>query len=52
MLMLADDAGNIHGAECSRCGKTAELDGGDIPDSIRHEECTPEDFSNALGTWV
>ena len=36
---IADDAGNIHAAMCSRCGKTTELDGGDIPDAIKNEEC-------------
>ena len=47
---IADDAGKIHAATCSRCGKTSELDGGDIPDAIRNEECKPEDFSLPLLT--
>jgi hypothetical protein len=41
---LANDAGNIVGAMCSRCGKTTGLDGGDIPDAIKNEDCAPEDF--------
>jgi len=36
---LADDAGNIHAAMCSRCGKTTELDCGDLPEAIKNEEC-------------
>jgi Fe2+ or Zn2+ uptake regulation protein len=44
---LADDAGNIHAAMCSRCGKTTELDGGDMPDAIKNEKCEPEDFSQS-----
>jgi len=35
---LADDAGNIHAAMCSRCGKTTELDEGDLPQVIKNEE--------------
>ena len=45
---LADDAGNIHAAMCSRCGKTIELDGGEIPDATKNEECESEDFRNAV----
>jgi hypothetical protein len=36
---LADDVGNINAVTCSRCGKTTELDRGDIPEVIKHEEC-------------
>ena len=42
---LADDDGNIVGAMCSRCGKTTNLDGGDIPEVIKNEDCEPEDFN-------
>lgn len=44
---LADDVGNIVGAMCSRCGKTTKLDGGDIPDATKNEDCEPEGFSQA-----
>ena len=36
---LADDVGNIHAVMCSRCGKTTELDEGDLPEAIKDEEC-------------
>ncbi len=38
----ADNAGNIDGAMCSRCGKTVKLENGDIPDEIKKEECVGE----------
>lgn len=41
---LADDDGNIQAAMCSRCGRTTELDSGDMPDAIKNEKCEPEDF--------
>ncbi len=41
---LADDAGNIRAAMCSRCGRTTELDRGDIPDTTKNEDCELEDF--------
>jgi hypothetical protein len=44
---LADDVGNIHAAMCSRCGKTVELEGGDIPDATKKEECESADFSQS-----
>jgi hypothetical protein len=43
----ADNAGNVDGALCSRCGKTVNLENGDIPTDIKNEECRPEDFSQA-----
>jgi hypothetical protein len=45
---LADNAGNIVSAMCSRCGKIAKLDSGDIPDDIKSEECEPGPLTNDL----
>ena len=44
---LADDAGNVVGAMCSRCGRIIQLDGGDIPDAIKNEECEQEELCQA-----
>ena len=41
---FADEAGNIVSAMCSRCGRIVELDGADIPDDIRNEDCEQQDL--------
>jgi hypothetical protein len=48
----ADNAGNVDGALCSRCGKTVKLENGDIPTDMKNEECRPEDFSQAAARIV
>ena len=41
---LADNDGNVLGAICSRCGKTVELENGDMPIEAKNEDCEREDF--------
>jgi len=44
---LADDAGNIIGAMCSRCGRIVQLEDGDMPDDVKNEDCEQEDVTQA-----
>lgn len=50
---VGDNAGNVVGTRCSRCGKVAKFeDLGKIPDDILNEECEREDASQAAARIV
>lgn len=53
LVAVGDNAGNVVGAQCVRCGKIVKFENaGKIPEDIRAEECTPEDTSQAAARIV
>jgi len=51
--VVGDNAGNVVGTRCSRCGKIVKFkNAGEIPADILNEECKPEDASQAAARIV
>ena len=51
---MGDEAGNIAGAQCVRCGQIVLFENGKIPDDMAAQECrkADEDFSQAAARIV